>query len=154
MKSSKIIIFAVCILAGVYLSIKVNAENSSGSVKSLRGEVPLSKGDRAPELKKWQRDRDPIPRDYVQQPPLVPHQIRDYKITLNHNKCMSCHSWSRYKKVRATKISLTHFKNRAGSALANVSPRRYFCTQCHVPQKDAKPLVENDFKPIEAVKQR
>ena len=29
--------------------------------------------------------------------------------------------------------------------LADVSPRRYFCTQCHVEQTDAQPLVENTF---------
>ena len=28
-----------------------------------------------------------------------------------------------------------------------MSPRRYFCNQCHVPQSDAKPLVGNTFKP-------
>ena len=34
---------------------------------------------------------------------------------------------------------------------ANVSARRYFCTQCHVPQADAQPLVENTFKPVTAI---
>jgi cytochrome c-type protein NapB len=29
--------------------------------------------------------------------------------------------------------------------LADVSRRRYFCTQCHVPQTDARPLVGNSF---------
>jgi cytochrome c-type protein NapB len=27
--------------------------------------------------------------------------------------------------------------------------RRYFCTQCHVPQTDVKPLVENRFQTID-----
>ena len=42
-------------------------------------------------------------------------------------------------------ISVTHFMNRQGQMLADVSPRRYFCTACHVPQADAKPLIQNDF---------
>ena len=46
----------------------------------------------------------------------------------------------------ATKVSLTHFKDRDGRELSNISPRRYFCTQCHVPQTDAKPLVDNTFQ--------
>ncbi|MCC7487216.1 MAG: nitrate reductase cytochrome c-type subunit [Burkholderiales bacterium] len=94
-----------------------------------------------------ERDRPPIPRDFVQQPPLIPHTTRGYAITQNFNKCMDCHSWSRYQETGATKISLTHFKDRDGRELSNVSPRRYFCTSCHVPQTDAKPLVANQFKP-------
>lgn len=94
-----------------------------------------------------QRDRPPIPRDFVQQPPLIPHSIRGYNITQNFNNCMDCHSWSRYQETGATKISITHFKDRDGRELSNISPRRYFCTGCHVSQTDAKPLVENQFKP-------
>jgi cytochrome c-type protein NapB len=30
-----------------------------------------------------------------------------------------------------------------------VSPRRYFCTQCHVVQTDAKPLVGSDFLDVD-----
>jgi cytochrome c-type protein NapB len=43
-------------------------------------------------------------------------------------------------------ISITHFMNRDGQVLADVTPRRYFCTACHVPQTDAKPLVDNTFE--------
>ena len=35
--------------------------------------------------------------------------------------------------------------DRDGNFLAEISPRRYFCNQCHVTQKDAKPLVDNTF---------
>ena len=126
---------------------------AADAVHSLRGSAALDQKLVAPELKNTQRDRDPIPRDYVQQPPLIPHNIDRYRITKNNNKCMSCHSWSAYKKVGATKVSLTHFKDRAGTDMANVSPRRYFCTQCHVPQVNAKPLVENEFKPVDAFQQ-
>ncbi len=92
-------------------------------------------------------DSPPIPRDYVQQPPLVPHKVEGYEVSINFNKCMDCHSWSRYQEAGATKVSLTHFKDRDGGELSNISPRRYFCLQCHVPQTDAKPLVENTFRP-------
>jgi cytochrome c-type protein NapB len=34
---------------------------------------------------------------------------------------------------------------------AEVTPGRYFCTQCHVPQTDADALVESDFKPVDQV---
>jgi nitrate reductase (cytochrome), electron transfer subunit len=99
-----------------------------------------------------ERDRDPLPRDFVQQPPLIPHTTKGYNITQNFNKCMDCHAWSRYKETRATKVSLTHFKTREGTELSNISPRRYFCLQCHVPQYDAKPLVDNTYKSAPALR--
>jgi cytochrome c-type protein NapB len=121
------------------------------NVASLRGYSTADEDSRVPLQKNWQRDRDPMPRDYVQQPPLIPHQIMGYKINLKFNKCLTCHSWANYKEARATKISQTHFEDRDKNVLANVSARRYFCTQCHVPQVDAPPLVENTFKPIQAI---
>ncbi|WP_227657598.1 nitrate reductase cytochrome c-type subunit [Candidatus Magnetaquicoccus inordinatus] len=124
----------------------------AGDVTGLRGGVPLDGAERSPELTKWMPDSHALPRAYLQQPPLVPHQIESYKIDMRQNKCMTCHSWSKAKETRATKISLTHFRNRFGSEMSDVSPQRYFCTQCHVPQKDAPPLVENTFKPVEAIK--
>ena len=43
-------------------------------------------------------------------------------------------------------ISVTHFMDRDGQMLADVTPRRYFCNACHVSQTDAKPLVANTFR--------
>ncbi len=48
-------------------------------------------------------------------------------------------------------ISVTHFQNRDGNFLAELSPRRYFCLQCHVPQAELKPLVENTFKDVDTM---
>jgi cytochrome c-type protein NapB len=36
--------------------------------------------------------------------------------------------------------------DRDGQVLADVTPRRYFCTECHVQQADAQPLVPSTFK--------
>ena len=44
-----------------------------------------------------EKDRAPIPRDFVQQPPLIPHTVQNYHITVNFNNCMDCHAWTRYK---------------------------------------------------------
>ena len=43
-------------------------------------------------------------------------------------------------------VSDTHYKDRDGKVLAEVSPRRYFCSQCHVIQVEVKPLVDNTFE--------
>ena len=48
-------------------------------------------------------------------------------------------------------VSITHFMNRDGQFLASVSPRRYFCTLCHVTQQVTRPLVGNDFVDIDSV---
>ena len=84
-------------------------------------------------------------RNYPMQPPVIPHQTRNYEVNLNSNKCMSCHNRNRTEESQAPMVSVTHFMNRDGNFLAEISPRRYFCNQCHVTQQDAKPLVENDF---------
>lgn len=134
----------------IMLGIAV-ATPASQAIESLRGDNPLNANAKKPVPKKWQRDRSPIKRDFVQQPPLIPHSIEGYVINTRSNKCLSCHSWANYKDKGATKISLTHFTDRDGHDLANVSARRYFCTQCHVPQVDANPLVKNKFKPVESI---
>ncbi len=141
---------------GMALSVLVTlpmAQAQEG-VSSLRGTNELDAASNRVAPKKWQSDREPIQRDYVQQPPLVPHSIEGYKINVKFNKCLTCHSWANYKDAGATKISQTHFEDRTGDIHANVAARRYFCTQCHVPQVDAQPLVENTFQPVEAIKRR
>ncbi len=121
------------------------------TVDPMRGNVPLESDAVSPRINHFAKDGEPIAREYVQQPPLIPHQIRDYQIDVNTNKCLGCHSWSNYRQAGATKISQTHFEDRDRHVLANVSPRRYFCTQCHVPQSDAQPLVGNTFRPVTAI---
>jgi cytochrome c-type protein NapB len=117
----------------------------SQPVQSLRG-ADVAAPEPPPDNFRPIPDQAPIQRDYVQQPPLVPHKVDGYQVTAKFNKCMDCHAWSRYKETGATKVSLTHFKDREGGELSNISPRRYFCMQCHVPQTDAKPLVGNRFE--------
>lgn len=123
----------------------------SEDVVSLRGHASLDADSVTPDQKHYAKDGEPIERDYVQQPPLIPHKIEGYKVNLKSNKCLSCHSWKNYREARATKISQTHFEDRDANVLANISARRYFCTQCHVPQVGAKPLVDNTFQPITAI---
>jgi len=127
------------------------AAAAEDKIKSLRGTESIEATSRA-DMFRIERDQPPIERDFVQQPPLVPHSVKGYTVTKNFNKCMDCHSWSRYKETKATKVSLTHFKDRDGRELANISPRHYFCGQCHVPQYDAPPLVGNSFRPVEELK--
>ena len=92
-------------------------------------------------------------RNYPDQPPTIPHSIRGYQIDKFGNKCLTCHSRANSAKTQATMISITHYMDRDGQPLAAVSPRRYFCDQCHVVQSDAKPLVGNSFENIDKLLQ-
>ncbi len=92
-------------------------------------------------------------RNYPDQPPTIPHSIRGYQIDMNSNKCLSCHSRANSAKSQATAISITHYMDRDGQALAAVSARRYFCNQCHVAQKEVQPLVGNSFETIDKILQ-
>ena len=132
--------------------VLATASLAAVQLQSERGDIPVSEEfDQAPQLHQYQKDGLPIERNYLLQPPLIPHQIEGYTVTPKFNKCMSCHSWTKYKEANATKISQTHFESRDGVVLANISARRYFCVQCHVPQTNARPLVENTFEPVEAL---
>lgn len=90
-------------------------------------------------------------RNYPEQPPLIPHKTDGYQIDLNANQCLLCHSRTAIEISQAPMVSITHFMNRDNQFLASVTPRRYFCTQCHVPQAEARPLLENGFVDIDQV---
>jgi len=90
-------------------------------------------------------------RSYPEQPPTIPHKITGYQIDRNANQCLSCHSRIAVAQSQAPMVSVTHFMDRDGQVLGSVTPRRYFCTQCHVPQLKVKPLVENTFVDVDTV---
>lgn len=126
--------------------------SNDGGVASLRGNVEISTVNQSEMLKKNKKNTGLIDLNFVMQPPLIPHSIRGYRVDTHSNKCLSCHAWKNAKVNKATKISVTHFYTRDGEVLSDVSPRRYFCQQCHVAQADAKPLVGNSFSPVDALK--
>lgn len=85
--------------------------------------------------------------NYVNQPPMIPHSVDGYQVSINTNRCLQCHGVEHYRTTGAPRVSPTHFLDNDGKVLSNVAPRRYFCLQCHVPQTDAAPIVENTFTP-------
>lgn len=84
-------------------------------------------------------------RAYPMQPPTIPHKTDRYQVDLKVNKCMTCHSRKYTEESQAPMVSVTHYMDREGNFLAEVSPRRYFCKQCHVTQTDTNPLIANEF---------
>lgn len=95
-----------------------------------------------------------LPRAYPGAPPQIPHDIADFlPITTASNMCISCHDqpgqWGKKRdKGTPTPIPQSHYtdlRNAPGKVTDHLINARYNCNQCHVPQTDAAPLVENTF---------
>ena len=132
------------LLTALVTGIGAGGALAEEQIATLRGGVPLAEeGVAAPMGNRVDEGR--VERSYPMQPPLVPHAVRNYQIDQKVNKCMACHSRRLTRASQAPMVSVTHYMNRDGNFLAEVSPRRYFCLQCHVTQEPRQPLVENDF---------
>lgn len=117
----------------------------------MRGQVPLDQTTQPPPIVNPDNSDVRRSRNYAMQPPVVPHKIENYQLDKNANRCMMCHARTRTQESQAPMISVTHFMNRDGNFLAELSPRRYFCLQCHVPQANLNPLVGNQFIDADAM---
>jgi cytochrome c-type protein NapB len=120
----------------------------------LRGTAPLNEEPKAPRMARVENFDIRRGRAYTSQPPTIPHAIEKYEITRNVNFCMYCHARVRNEQSQAPMVSATHYMDRDHNYLAEISPRRYFCTQCHVVQTDAKPLVGNEFLDVYTLLER
>lgn len=116
----------------------------------LRGDTPIEHSSPAPAISSWKQDDIAVERNFPEQPPVIPHHIKGYKIDLRSNKCLTCHNRAMAQKTGAPEIGPTHFRDRDGNETPGVSPRRYFCLQCHVPQKAVLPLVGNTYRNADA----
>lgn len=124
----------------------LSQDGAPGIVPRLTGAAPPMGEVRAPPLDRPIVDDVRRMRNYPEQPPIIPHAIDGYQLTLNTNRCMDCHKREFTEGSGAPMISVTHFQDRDGQVLSDVTPRRYFCTACHVQQTDARPLVPNLFQ--------
>ncbi|WP_414691397.1 nitrate reductase cytochrome c-type subunit [Noviherbaspirillum sp.] len=118
---------------------------------SMRGHTPLDQTTQPPPIANTDNSDIRRARNYAMQPPVIPHKIEGYQVDKNANKCMMCHARTRTQESQAPMVSVTHFMDRDSNFLAELSPRRYFCLQCHVPQADLKPLVENEFIDVDTI---
>ncbi len=117
----------------------------AGEVASLRGASNLDAPANAIEKLEQKKVEGGFERSWDLQPPSIPHDIEKDRISLKENTCMKCHSKENFEKEKAPEIGESHYTARDGTTLDKPSSRRYFCSQCHTPQADAAPLVENTF---------
>lgn len=139
MKKIGVLILVVLFSA---IGCKVQKTSQKEDVRSLRGNLPLKSQSEAPKKLEWYTGETAVKRSYAQQPPVVPHEIDDYEISLTGNACMNCHG---NPDTGAPGLSSTHYEDREGNVLKTLAARRHFCTQCHVPQAAINPIVGNTF---------
>lgn len=147
MKKTLLIPIFGAILTGIIATVAI-AENQ---VATLRDAAPLDENESAPVIAKTVNSDIRQVRNYPEQPPIIPHKIDGYQIDIKYNQCLTCHARSAIEVSQAPMVSVTHFMDREGQTLASVSPRRFFCTQCHVPQSDAQLKVKNTFVDVDQV---
>lgn len=96
---------------------------------------------------------DPLPRAWENAPPQIPHQVEAFlPVVAEDNQCLDCHDVPQYidkpknmdRSVKSkSPMSRDHY---ATAELEQVDGARFNCTQCHVPQSDAAPLVESTYR--------
>ena len=120
-------------------------------VDSMRGPTPLPDEPHPPPLSNPENKDVRRNRAFAMQPPTIPHKIDGYQVDRNANRCVSCHARTRIEESKAIPIPATHYLDRDGTMRGDISPRRYFCTQCHVAQEEVKPLVDNTYQDFDAL---
>ena len=140
---------ALSLALTLIISVVGAAVFADDMIATLRSDTPLTEEDKAPAITPFTDNDQRLIRNYPEQPPIIPHDIEGYQVDLHANKCLSCHSRARIRDSGAPMVSITHYMDREGQFLATVSPRRFFCTQCHVPQHQSEELVENTFIDID-----
>lgn len=94
-----------------------------------------------------------LPRAYATLPPRIPHRVDEYlPITAADNQCLDCHEDPDLigkKKKGKSPMPRDHYVDLRSSSdemSEEIVGARFNCTQCHVPQSGAPPLVENTFQ--------
>lgn len=130
-------------LSFVLLSLSPQAEEKS--IATMRAFQPIDAQTVIEPLQAEEQLGHPRVRSYPMQAPTIPHAIDGFKIDLQFNQCLGCHNAQTAPLMKAPAVGLSHYQNRDQVYLSEVSPRRFFCTQCHVPQLLDEPPVANRF---------
>ncbi|NNF80210.1 MAG: nitrate reductase cytochrome c-type subunit [Rhizobiales bacterium] len=138
---------------GLLIVTTLVAVAADTTITTMR-KAPLAENPPAPRMMPQSNSDLRQVRNYPEQPPLIPHKTDGYQVDLRSNKCLTCHSRKAVGESQAPMVSITHFMDRDGQFLASVSPRRYFCNQCHVSQHESKPWVGNTFVDVDTLLQK
>ena len=142
----------MAVTSSAALAAQAIAADSTGLSKGSVFEVPAPK---VYTTKAGQPGQNKVlPRAYLNAPPQISHDIGDVlPITVQSNMCIACHAqpeqWGKKREKGApTPIPPSHYtdlRNAPDKVTDHLINARFNCNQCHVPQTDAAPLVENTF---------
>ena len=132
---------AFVLLTAVMSLVAVNIATATPPGHSALRNAPINIEPSAPTLPKTLAVEGGHQRTFTQQPPLIPHSIRGYQQTKDANTCLMCHNKESANQWGAKPA---HYQTVDGQQV--LDNRRYFCLQCHVPQAESEPLLENNFK--------
>lgn len=150
-----VLMTGAALLAGaVALAQQPGLQKGQTFVDAARGPTPILETTKPPLLGNAVNDDLRRTRNYTMQPPTIPHRVDGYQVDKNFNKCLDCHARAKTAVSQAIPVSVTHYMDRDGHMLGQVSTRRYFCLQCHVPQDAAPLVVPNTFVDVDALIQR
>ena len=136
---------------GIALTAQGIADSALGLSKSSVFDIPspetFSYGEASPGASKN------LTRAFPGAPPQIPHEIDSFlPLTPDSNMCLDCHDQPERKgqaeEGEPTPIPASHYtdlRRAPDKVMKKLSGARFICTQCHVPQADVKPLVENTF---------
>ncbi|BDA62148.1 nitrate reductase cytochrome c-type subunit NapB [Shewanella xiamenensis] len=138
----KILTLAAIVLAiGGCSGQQADSQATPVNIKSLAGDSAVTDIRPADAMPVYPARGKALERSFTDQPPLIPHKD-DYKITLDKNGCLTCHSRDKAPRMKATPVAKSHVIDDKGT----LNGHNYFCTQCHVAQAENKaPLVDNKF---------
>jgi cytochrome c-type protein NapB len=126
---------------------ELNMGLSKSSVFDTPTPAPAAYSDAKPGKNEW------LPRAWDGIPPQVPHRTEMYlPVVADDNQCLDCHDVPKF--IDTPKNTDRSVKNKspmsrdhyADETLETVAGARFNCTQCHVPQSNATPLVESTFR--------
>ncbi|MGM0704106.1 MAG: nitrate reductase cytochrome c-type subunit [Pseudomonadota bacterium] len=147
----RLAIFSLVVPLALFAQAGADEHRDPSAPDGLRPGGTIGQTLPAPPMARQSREPGRQVLNYPEQPPVIPHTIRDYQVDRRSNRCLTCHSRENAVDAGAPMVSISHFRDRHQQVLAAVSPDRYFCTQCHVPQTDAEPLVDNEFRTVDQV---
>jgi cytochrome c-type protein NapB len=125
---------------------ELNMGLSKTSVFDTPTPVAYAYSDSKPGKNDW------LPRAWEGAPPQIPHRIEMYlPVVADDNQCLDCHDVPKFidqpkntDRSRKSKSPMPrdHYAN---ADMEDVAGARFNCTQCHVPQSNAAPLVESTY---------
>ncbi len=151
----------------------VRSEASANKLGFINSDVESNDGDALSEMPQYSKapagTAERIDRAFENAPPMIPHMTEGFfPITKDNNICLTCHMPDKSEAVGSVAIPQSHFTDyrpnliksgekyvvdaEEGEVVAKklnkLSPARYNCSQCHVPQANVTVDIKNTFESV------